>query len=112
MLRQNYVGFLVSGCNRGQGGSADTIKEDEEEEEEGGLQYERLEDEVRRHRAIVITSMRFRTWELSVICTTDATHTQLLFFLFEGGGEHDGPRQHTHKHKQNTTQTSKKMTYK
>lgn len=40
----------------------------------------------------MITSMRFRTWELSVICTTDKV-------LGEGGG-HDGDTTTTQTHKQ------------
>lgn len=107
MLRQNYVGFRLVAVTEDRG-YADTIKEDEEEEE--GLLDERLEDEVRRHRANVITSMRFRTWELSVICTTDTTHT-VVVFCWGGGGDmthHDNTRTNTNK----TQHKHQKMTYK
>lgn len=36
---------------------------------------DRLRDGQIKHRVNLITSMRFRTWELSVICTTETTHT-------------------------------------
>lgn len=42
---------------------------------QGGLP-DRLRDGQVKHRVNVITSMRFRTWELSVICTTETTQTQ------------------------------------
>lgn len=34
-----------------------------------------LRDGQIKHRVNLITSMRFRTWELSVICTTETTDT-------------------------------------
>lgn len=36
---------------------------------------DRLRDRQAKHRVNLITSMRFRTWELSVICTTETTDT-------------------------------------
>lgn len=36
---------------------------------------DRLKDRQIKHRVNLITSMRFRTWELSVICITETTDT-------------------------------------
>lgn len=38
-------------------------------------QTDRLRDRRIKHRVNLITSMRFRTWELSVICTTETKDT-------------------------------------